>query len=244
MNANKAIAEVFGTAVLVLVSVGTAVLAGGFLGGSTLGVALAFGLTLMVLAYAIGHVSGCHVNPAVTVGMWLSGKMDRKEVPLYIVSQVLGALLGAAILLIIANGTDGFSIDNNVAGAFGANGYDDLSPGGYNLLAAAMSEVVFTMIFVFVVLGTTTRRFPAAAAGIAAGFALAIVHLVSIPVTNTSVNPARSIATNVFAGGDYIPQLWLFIVAPVVGGILAALLFRFLNPDEFAGHVEPLDPTS
>lgn len=243
MNANKAIAEVFGTAVLVLVSVGTAVLAGDVVGG-TLGVALAFGLTLMVLAYAIGHVSGCHVNPAVTVGMWLSGKMDRKEVPLYIVSQVLGALLGAAILLIIANGTDGFSIDNNVAGAFGANGYDDLSPGGYNLLAAAMSEVVFTMIFVFVVLGTTTRRFPAAAAGIAAGFALAIVHLVSIPVTNTSVNPARSIATNVFAGGDYISQLWLFIVAPVVGGILAALLFRFLNPDEFSGHVEPLDPTS
>ncbi len=127
---------------------------------------------------------------------------------------------------------------------FGANGYDDLSPGGYNLLAALVSEIVFTGIFVFVVLATTTRNFPAAAGGIAAGFALAIVHLVSIPVTNTSVNPARSIATNVFAGGDYIPQLWLFIVAPLVGGLLAAGLFRALNPSEAQGHVAPLDPTS
>lgn len=245
MNANKLIAEVFGTAVLVLVSVGTAVLAAqnDFLGGSTLGVALAFGLTLMALAYAIGHVSGCHVNPAVTLGMWLTGNMDSKEVPGYMVSQVLGGLLGAAILLLIANGVDGFSIDNDVAGAFGANGYDDLSPGGYNLLAGLVSEIVFTMIFVFVVLGTTTKNFPAAAGGIAAGFALTIVHLVSIPVTNASVNPARSIATNVFAGGDYIPQLWLFIVAPLVGGALAAGLFRVLNPAESQGRIGPLDPT-
>lgn len=232
MKLDVAVAETFGTAMLVLVAVGTAVLAGETMGA--LGVALAFGLILLVMAYAIGHVSGCHINPAVTVGMALAGKMERREVPLYLVSQVIGAVIGAALLYLIANGVDGFSIDSDAAGAFGANGYDDLSPGGYNLLSGLVSEIVFTAVFVFVVLGTVHRSFPAAVGGVAAGLALTVVHLVSIPVTNTSVNPARSIGPALFAGGDYLVQLWLFIVAPTVGALLAAGLFRALEGAEEA----------
>lgn len=218
-------AEVIGTAVLMMGGVGTAVLAGQAMG--TLGIAFAFGFSLLVMAATIGHVSGCHINPAVTVGLFLARKIDGAIAWWYVLGQVVGALVGAAIVWVVANGVEGFSS----AGNFAANGYGDLSPDGYGLVAVLVAEVAFTALFVLVVLGTTRPTFPSALGPLAAGLALALVHLATIPVSNTSVNPARSLGAAVFAGGDALAQLWVFILAPTAGGALAAVLWRLLGPE-------------
>lgn len=218
------IAEFFGTMVLVLGGCGTAILAGTKVGW--LGVALAFGLSLLVLAYAIGHISGAHVNPAVTVGLALTGKFEKSKAAGYIFAQVLGGILGAAILYFIAMSTPGFVMSPET---FAVNGYGNLSPTGVGVWGALVAEIMMTGVFVFIVASTTDKKFPAGFGGIAAGFALTLVHLVLIPVTNASVNPARSIAVAVFAGSAAISQLWMFIVAPIIGGILGAYLYKYLE---------------
>ncbi len=218
------IAEFFGTMVLVLGGCGTAILAGSKVGW--LGVGLAFGLSLLILAYAIGHISGAHVNPAVTVGLALTGKFEKSKAAGYIFAQILGGILGAAILYFIAMSTPGFVMSPQ---AFAVNGYGSLSPTGVGLWGALVAEIVMSGVFVFIVASTTDKKFPAGFGGIAAGFALALVHLVLIPVTNASVNPARSIAVAVFAGGTAIGQLWLFIATPIIGGLLGAYLYRYLE---------------
>jgi aquaporin Z len=212
-----ALAEAVGTAVLVIGGPGTAVLAGGGVG--TLGVAIAFGLSLLCMAYVIGPVSGCHINPAVTVGMWLCGKTKREDVPWYVGAQVVGGIVGAFVVFVIANGVDGFSAEFT---GFASNGWGDHSPGGYNFAAMLVTEVVLTALFVFTVLGTTRVGFPVGFGGLAAGLMLTLVHLVSIPVDNTSVNPARSIATALFQTDWALKQLWAFIVFPLIGGALGA----------------------
>ncbi|MBY5163532.1 aquaporin [Salsipaludibacter albus] len=222
--ARIAVAEGIGTAVLLMGGVGTAVLAGEAMG--TLGIALAFGLSLLVMAATIGHVSGCHINPAVTVGLYLARKIDTALLGWYLLGQVVGALVGAGIVWLVASGVDGFSS----AGNFAANGYGELSPGGYGLVAVLVAEVAFTALFVLVVLATTRPTYPPSLGPLAAGLGLTLVHLATIPVSNTSVNPARSLAAAVFAGGDALAQLWVFILAPVVGGALAAVLWRLLGP--------------
>ena len=226
-------AEVFGTFWLVFGGCGAAIFAAGVpdVGIGFLGVALAFGLTVVTMAYAVGHISGGHFNPAVTVGLLVGGRFDKKDAAPYIVAQVVGAILAGAVLLIIANGQDGFSIDNSAAGAFAANGYGDLSPGGYGLLACLVAEVVLTAFFLIVILGATAKRAAAGMGGLAIGLGLTLIHLIGIPITNTSVNPARSTSQALFAGGDYIPQLWLFWVAPIVGGALGALIWTNLLAD-------------
>jgi aquaporin Z len=218
---NRYVAELVGTFVLVFASCGSAVLAGDKIG--FLGVSLAFGLSLLAMVYAIGPVSGCHINPAVTVGALISKKMDAKYAPGYIVAQILGAILAAALLLLIAKGTPG-GYDPAVAG-FAANGYGEHSPGHYNLLSAFLIEVVLTFFLVFTVLGATDIKAPVGFAGIAIGFVLTLIHLVGIPVTNTSVNPARSIGPAIFVGGWALSQLWLFIIAPLIGAVIAAVLY-------------------
>lgn len=179
------------------------------------------------MAYAIGHISGCHLNPAVTMGMWVGGRIDSKVVPGYIVSQVLGGLVGAGILYMIASGKPGFEL-----GSFAANGFGEASPGGYSMMAALICEIVMTFFFLFVILGTTHKNAPAGFAGLAIGLALTLIHLISIPVTNTSVNPARSTSQAIFAGGIHLEQLWLFWVAPIIGAILAGIVYKFLAPDK------------
>src|SRR5687768_6006057 len=218
---NRYIAELLGTFVLVFASCGSAVLAGDKIG--FLGVSLAFGLSLLAMIYAIGPISGCHINPAVTVGLLLTKKTDPKFAGGYIVAQIVGAILAAAILLIIAQGAPG-GYDPSVAG-FAANGYGEHSPGKYNLLSAFLVEIVLTFFLVFTVLGATDIRAPVGFAGIAIGFVLTLVHLVGIPVTNTSVNPARSIGPAIFVGGWAISQLWVFIVAPLIGAAMAAMVY-------------------
>jgi aquaporin Z len=216
-------AELIGTAVLVMGGIGTAVLhTTGDLSVGTLGVALAFGLSLLVMVYAIGSISGCHINPAVTVGLWANGSTPASKVPWYIGGQLIGAAVGGLVIFAIANGVDGFDSTNN----FAQNGWGDFSPGGYNLMATAVVEVVFTAVLVFVVLGTTHPKFPAAGAGLSIGLALGTIHLISIPVDNTSVNPARSFAAAIFAGADAWKQLWAFIVFPVVGGLVGFAAWR------------------
>jgi aquaporin Z len=219
-------AEAIGTAGLMLGGVGAAVFAGGDIG--FLGVSLAFGLSLLVLAGLLGHVSGCHVNPAVTVGLVLARKVPAKLAPTYLAAQVVGALVGGAIVFAIASGRSGFAASEG----FAANGFGELSPGGYGLVAVLVAEVVFTALFVLAVLATTRQGFPASLGPVVAGLALALVHLVTIPVSNTSVNPARSLGAAVFQGGDALIQLWAFIVAPLVGGALAAVIWRLLQADE------------
>jgi aquaporin Z len=221
---NKYLAEFVGTFWLVLGGCGSAVLAAAFpqLGIGLLGVALAFGLTVLTMAYAIGHISGCHLNPAVSIGLWAGGRFPARELLPYIVAQVLGAIVAGGILLIIASGRDGFSMD----GGFACNGYGIHSPGGYGILAAFVCEVVMTMLFLFVIMGATDSRAPAGMAPIAIGLCLTLIHLVSIPVTNTSVNPARSLGVAVYECGWAVQQLWLFWLAPIVGGIAGALLYR------------------
>jgi aquaporin Z len=222
-------AEFFGTFWLVLGGCGSAVLAAAFpnVGIGLLGVALAFGLTLLTMAYAIGHISGCHINPAVSVGLVVGGRFPASELIPYIIAQVLGGLAGALVLYVIATG----KADANLGG-FAANGFGDLSPGGYSLSAALLCEVVMTAFFLFVILGSTHGNAPAGFAPIAIGLCLTLIHLISIPVTNTSVNPARSTSQAIFAGGPYLAQLWLFWVAPIIGAILGAIIFRAIASKE------------
>ena len=222
-------AEFVGTLWLVLGGCGSAVLAAAFpdLGIGLLGVSLAFGLTVVTMAFAIGHISGCHLNPAVTAGLWVSGRFPSREVLPYVVAQVLGALAGGGILYLIASGQQGF----DPTAGFASNGYDSHSPAGFSLAAAALTELVMTMLFLFVILGATDKRAPVGLAPLAIGLCLTLIHLVSIPVTNTSVNPARSTGVAVYAGGWAIAQLWLFWVAPIVGGALGALLYRFIGSE-------------
>jgi aquaporin Z len=219
-------AEFIGTFWLVLGGCGTAVLAAGFpkVGVGLLGVALAFGLTLLTMAFAIGHISGCHINPAVTVGLFSGGKFPGSEVIPYIVAQVIGAIVASTVLYIIASGAEGFSL----SAGFAANGYGEHSPGGYPLSSALVSEVVMTFIFLFVILGALDKRVPAGFAPIPIGLALTLIHLISIPVTNTSVNPARSTGPALFVGGWALQQLWAFWLAPIVGGALGGLAYRAL----------------
>jgi len=224
-------AEFFGTFWLVLGGCGSAVLAAAFpnLGIGFLGVALAFGLTVLTMAYAIGHISGCHLNPAVSIGLWMGGRFPARQLPPYIVAQVLGGIVAGGILYLIASGKAGFSL----SAGFAANGYGAHSPGGYSLLAALVTEIVMTMMFLLVILGATDKRAPQGGAPIAIGLCLTLIHLISIPVTNTSVNPARSTGVALFAGGWALGQLWLFWVAPIVGALLGGLIYRYLiGPSE------------
>src|SRR5271170_1313540 len=221
-------AEFFGTFVLVFGGCGAAVLAGDKIGFA--GVAFAFGLSLLAMVYTIGPISGCHVNPAVTLGLLLSGKFEAKHVPGYIIAQIVGAIVAAAVLLIIAQGRNG-GYDPALSG-FAANGFGDHSPENYGLLAAFVTEVVLTFFLVFTVLGATDAKAPVGFAGLAIGLVLTLIHLVGIPVTNTSVNPARSIGPALFVGGWAIGQLWMFIVAPFVGAVVAAIVYAGLRlPD-------------
>lgn len=227
-TSKKAAAELLGTFVLVFGGCGTAVLAGHEVGW--LGVALAFGLTVLAMAYAVGHVSGGHFNPAVTVGAALAGRITWKETPVYFVSQLAGGIVAGSALLLVASGRDGFDA---VESGFASNGFDERSPMGYSLLAALVIEVLLTAVFLWVILGVTDVRAPKGFAPLAIGLALTLIHLISIPVTNTSVNPARSIGVGLFAGADAIEQLWLFILAPLAGAAIAGLSYRVLldNPN-------------
>ena len=224
-------AEFLGTAWLVFGGCGSAVLAAAFpgLGIGFAGVALAFGLTVLTMAYAVGHISGGHFNPAVTVGLWAGGRFKASEILPYWVAQVLGALAGAFVLSLIATGKAGFDL---VQSGFAANGYAEHSPGGYSLLAGFVAEVVLTFFFLVVILGSTDRRAPAGFAPLAIGLALTLIHLVGIPVTNTSVNPARSTAPALFVGGWALAQLWLFWVAPILGAAAAGAISRWLGEAE------------
>ncbi|EHK5109530.1 aquaporin Z [Vibrio parahaemolyticus] len=224
---NKYLAEAFGTFWLVLGGCGSAVLAAGFpdVGIGLLGVALAFGLTVLTMAFAIGHISGCHLNPAVTVGLWAGGRFDTKDVAPYIIAQVIGGLIAGGILYVIATGQAGFDV---VGSGFAANGYGEHSPGQYSMLAALASEIVMTMMFLIVIMGVTDKRAPQGFAPIAIGLCLTLIHLISIPVTNTSVNPARSTAVAMYVGDWAVSQLWLFWVAPIVGGVLGAVIYKNL----------------
>ena len=223
-------AEFFGTFWLVLGGCGSAVLAAAFpnVGIGLLGVSLAFGLTVLTMAFAIGHISGCHLNPAVSVGLWAGGRFPAGKLLPYIVAQVLGAIAAGGVLYIIASGKAGF----DVAAGFASNGYGDHSPGGYSLLAALVSEVVMTMMFLIVILGATDKRAPQGFAPIAIGLCLTLIHLISIPVTNTSVNPARSTGVALYVGGWAVAQLWLFWIAPIIGALLGAVVYRFIGAKE------------
>lgn len=223
-------AEFLGTFWLVLGGCGSAVLAVAFpnVGIGLLGVSLAFGLTVLTMAYAIGPISGCHLNPAVSVGLWAGGRFPGGKLPPYIVAQVLGAIAAGGVLYVIASGAAGFEVTKG----FASNGYGEHSPGGYSLLAALVSEVVMTMFFLLVILGATDKRAAAGFAPIAIGLALTLIHLVSIPVTNTSVNPARSTGVALFVGDWAIGQLWLFWVAPIVGALLGAAIYRFIADEK------------
>jgi aquaporin Z len=223
----KLVAEFIGTFWLVLGGCGSAVLAAAFphVGIGFLGVALAFGLTVLTMAFAIGHISGCHLNPAVSVGLWAGRRFAGKEVVPYVIAQVVGGIVAGAILYVIASGKAGF----DPAAGFASNGYGDHSPGGYSLLACLVCEIVMTMIFLFVIMGATDKKAPQGFAPIAIGLCLTLIHLISIPVTNTSVNPARSMGVALFAGGWALAQLWLFWIAPLIGGILGGSIYRFLG---------------
>ena len=224
----KNLAEFLGTFGLVLGGCGSAVLAAGIpdLGIAFAGVSLAFGLTVLVGAYGLGHISGAHFNHAVTLGLYAGGRASGKDVLPYIISQILGAIAAAVVIYVVASGKAGFAIDNTQPGAFAANGYGALSPQGYGVLSAVVIEFVLTFMFLIIIMGATDERAPKGFAGLAIGLALTLIHLISIPVTNTSVNPARSISQAIFAGGDYIPQLWLFILVPIAGGMCAGWVYK------------------
>ncbi len=224
----KLIAEFIGTSWLVLGGCGSAVLAAAYpqLGIGFVGVAIAFGLTVVTMAYAIGHISGCHLNPAVSIGLWLGGRFDKKDLFPYIIAQILGGIAGAGILYIIATGKAGFDL-----GGFAANGYGVHSPGGYGMVAALVTEVVMTFMFLIIILGATHSKAAKGFGGLAIGLGLTLIHLISIPVTNTSVNPARSISQAVFVQGWAVDQLWLFIVAPIVGAGLAGVVYKIISPE-------------
>jgi len=226
---NKYGAEFVGTFWLVLGGCGSAVLAAAFpeVGIGLLGVSLAFGLTVLTMAFAIGHISGCHLNPAVSFGLWAGGRFPAKELLPYIVAQVLGGIVAGGVLYLIASGKPGFEL----ASGFASNGYGAHSPGGYSLLAALITEVVMTMMFLVVILGATDNRAPKGFAPIAIGLCLTLIHLISIPVTNTSVNPARSTGVALYVGDWAVAQLWLFWVAPIIGGMLGAVVYRFIGKE-------------
>ncbi len=231
---NKTLAEFFGTFWLVFGGCGSAVLAAMFLttgdspvqlGIGFVGVSLAFGLTVMTMAYAIGHISGCHLNPAVTVGLVVAGRHPKSEAIPYLIAQVLGGLAGAGVLYLIASGKSGF----DASAGFASNGFGDLSPGKYSMVAALVAEIVLTFFFLLIILGATDKRAPKGFAPIAIGLGLTLIHLIGIPVTNLSVNPARSTAPALFAGGSYISQLWLFWLAPIAGAALAGIIYPFIS---------------
>lgn len=231
---HKTLAEFFGTFWLVFGGCGSAVLAAMFLAGEDypvnlgigfVGVSLAFGLTVMTMAYAIGHISGCHLNPAVTVGLVVGGRHPASEALPYIIAQVLGGLAGAGVLYLIASGKAGF----DASAGFASNGFGDLSPGKYSMVAALVAEIVLTFFFLLIILGATDKRAPQGFAPIAIGLGLTLIHLIGIPVTNLSVNPARSTAPALFAGGAYISQLWLFWLAPIAGAALAGVVYPFIS---------------
>ncbi|MDO6609983.1 aquaporin Z [Shewanella sp. 1_MG-2023] len=223
----KMLAEFIGTMWLVLGGCGSAVLAAAFpeVGIGLLGVSLAFGLTVLTMAFAIGHISGCHLNPAVSFGLWAGGRFPTAELAPYIAAQVTGGVAGAAVLFLIANGQDGFSL----AGGFASNGFAEHSPGGYGMMSVLITEIVMTMFFLLIILGATDSRAPAGFAPIAIGLGLTLIHLISIPVSNTSVNPARSTGPALFVGDWALSQLWLFWVAPIAGAILAGMIYRFFD---------------
>lgn len=225
----KLIAECIGTAWLVLGGCGSAVLAAAYpdLGIGFVGVSLAFGLTVLTMVYAIGHISGCHLNPAVSVGLWIGGRFPKKDLLPYIIAQIIGGILGASILYTVAIGNG-----NPEIGSFAANGYGMHSPGGYDMISALVIEAVLTFMFLLVILGATHAKAPKGFAGIAIGLALTLIHLISIPVTNTSVNPARSISQALFVQGWTLDQLWLFIVAPLVGAALAGIVYTFVSKEK------------
>lgn len=225
---SKFSAEFFGTLVLVLMGCGSAVIAGadGTTGVGLLGISFAFGLSVVAMAYAIGHISGCHINPAISIGMVIAGRMKASEAVIYVIAQILGAIAGAAILYMIASGKAGYSLE---AGGLGQNGYDSGSPGHYSLHAGFIAEAVFTFIFLFVIFGSTsTKNINGGFAGLSIGLSLVLIHIVGIKVTGVSVNPARSIGPALLVGGQALSQVWLFIVAPLVGSIFSALAWRFL----------------
>jgi len=230
----KLVAEFIGTFWLVLGGCGSAVLAAAFpdVGIGLLGVSLAFGLTVLTMAYAIGHISGCHLNPAVSIGLYSGGRFSASELAPYITAQIMGGLAGAATLYLIASGQAGF----DVTAGFASNGYGEHSPGGYSLTAALITEIVMTFMFLFIILGATDKRAPQGLAPIAIGFGLTLIHLISIPVTNTSVNPARSTAVALFQGDWAISQLWLFWLAPIIGAVLAGLIYRWFETEESTGE--------
>jgi aquaporin Z len=231
----KATAEFIGTFWLVFGGCGSAVLAAAYpqLGIGFLGVALAFGLTVLTMAYAIGHISGCHLNPAVSVGLAVGKRFPARELPAYIIAQVLGAVVAAAVLYVVASGKPGFEI-----GGFASNGYAAHSPGGYTLMACLVAELVLTFMFLMIILGATDRRAPAGFAPIAIGLGLTLIHLIGIPVTNTSVNPARSTGPAIFAGGWALQQLWLFWVAPIVGAAIAGVVYHAIAGEAEAAKVQ------
>ena len=226
----KGVAEFLGTFWLVLGGCGSAVLAAAFpeVGIGLLGVALAFGLTVVTMAYSIGHISGCHLNPAVTVGLWAGGRFEAREMPVYIIAQVLGAIAAAYTLFWIASGQPGYVLEPN---GLAVNGVGSQSPGGYAMIAGVVIEIIMTAFFLLVIMGSTHSRAPAGFAPLAIGLALTLIHLISIPVTNTSVNPARSTSQALFAGGTAISQLWLFWLAPIVGGLLGGFVYKALGAD-------------
>jgi aquaporin Z len=234
----RATAEFLGTFWLVLGGCGSAVLAAAFpsVGIGLLGVSLAFGLTVLTMAYAIGHISGCHLNPAVSVGLCAGKRFPASELLPYIVAQVIGAIAGAGVLYVIASGTTGF----NLSAGFASNGYATHSPGGYSLTACLVSEVVFTFMFLMIILGATDKRAPKGMAPLAIGFGLTLIHLISIPVTNTSVNPARSTGPAIFVGGWALQQLWLFWVAPIIGAAIAGAAYSWLGAGEPEAQEQPV----
>ncbi len=224
----KLIAECIGTSWLVIGGCGSAILAAAYpeLGIGFAGVALAFGLTVVTMAYAIGHISGCHLNPAVSIGLWAGGRFSKKDLLPYIVAQIIGGIIGAGVLYVIATGKPGFEL-----GGFAANGYGAHSPGGYSMQAALVTEVVMTFMFLIIIMGATHTKAAKGFAGLSIGLGLTLIHLISIPVTNTSVNPARSISQAVFVQDWAIDQLWLFILAPIIGALLAGILYKKMSPE-------------
>ena len=241
-DTKKYMAEAIGTFWLTLGGCGSAVIASAFpeVGIGLLGVAFAFGLTVLTMAYAIGHVSGCHLNPAVTVGLAVGGRFPASQIGAYVAAQIVGAIVGATVLYIIASGAPDF----DAAKGFAANGYGAHSPGHYGLLSCFVTEVIMTLMFLFIIMGSTHGKAPVGFAPIAIGLGLTLIHLISIPVTNTSVNPARSIGPALFAGGWAIGQLWLFIIAPLVGGALGGILYRWVSDQPSAPVVGDTSPTS
>jgi len=231
-NVQKGLAEFIGTFWLVFGGCGSAVLAAAFpdVGIGLLGVSLAFGLTVVTMAYAIGHISGCHLNPAVTVGLWAGGRFNGRDIPLYVVAQVLGAIVAAFLLLYVAQGSPTYDLATN---GLAANGFGEHSPGKYDMIAGLTIEIVLTAAFLWIIMGSTDGRAPAGFAPIAIGLGLTLIHLISIPVTNTSVNPARSTGPALVVGGWAIQQLWLFWVAPLIGGALGGWLYKTVGADAF-----------